>query len=338
MELSDNLLMSLCINKAWEFQTLTLPNPSVGAMVVDQFGKILSLQAHQKSGNAHAELLALKEAYVTLTADAKILQLEEPRLVYDFLLQNHQGVFSNCAIYVTLEPCSLEGKTPSCASLLKELKPKEVIIGAMETTCNQGGAKVLIQEGIAVKTHIQEQECKKLLLPFQIYVKNKKFNLFKIAQRLNGDYKSGKISSQEARIFTHNQRSVSSSIYISGNTLVHDNPLLDSRFANKPYENTHLPRVNILTRRSNIPKTLEVFKIHQEVNIFNQIPILGEGFNIVEGGWELFKSLKDQIDMLLLHLSPTLSQDTFTTGFAYKGEILHSRKLGEDLLLWIKNF
>lgn len=337
MELGTNLLMSLCVKKAWEFQTLALPNPSVGAMVIDEFGKILSLQAHQKSGTAHAELLALKDAYFVLTADNRILTLENPQNIYDFLLQEHRGIFSNCSVYVTLEPCSLEGKTPSCAKLLKNLKPKEVVIGAMETTSNQGGARILEKEGIAVKTHILEQACRDLLLPFEIYVKNKKFNLFKIAQRLNGDYKSGKISSQEARIFTHNQRSVCDNIYISGKTLICDDPLLDTRFASKPYDNMYHPRINILTRRKKIPNTLKVFKTHQEIEIFNQVPVLREGFNVIEGGWKLFESLKGQVDMLLLHLSPTLLQNTHTMGFDYQGKILYSGQLGEDLLIWIKN-
>lgn len=335
--LHHQLLMSLCVKKAWEFQTLTLPNPAVGAMIIDENGKILALQAHQKSGGPHAEVLALKEAYLKLTQDDRIKSLDTSEALHQFISQNHQGIFHSCTIYVTLEPCISHGKTPPCASLLQTIKPKKVIIGALEHTSNKGGMQLLQSNNIEVLSNILKKECEDLLLPFMLYQKNKKFNLFKIAQRLNGDYKSGTISSLESKNFTHNQRSVSQQIIISKNTLTQDNPTLDARFATPPFSN-HLPSIAIITRDTNpIATNYKIFQDKRQISIHNTIPLLQEGFNIIEGGWELFESFKDQIDMLLLHISPTLQQNSNDYGFCYNGKILHHDKKGEDLLLWIQN-
>lgn len=336
--LNDELLMSLCISKAWEFQTLTLPNPAVGAMVVDDSGKILSLQAHQKSGCAHAEVLALKEAYYKLSSDTRILELHTSESLHNFLSKNHRNLFVKCSIYVTLEPCSLFGKTPPCATLLQTIKPKRIIIGAMENTKNKGGANILKESGIALTTDVLSHKCHQLLLPFLLYQKNKKFTLFKIAQRLNGDYKSGNISSEASRIFTHNQRSVCNHLCISGKTLLNDDPLLDSRLALPPYDNTHQPNITIFTRKTtNLSSSLKIFQNKRNITFKTTAQSLS-GFSIIEGGWELFQSLKQDIDFLLIHLSPTLQRDFQTQGFCFQGKILHTNTIGEDALLWIQNF
>lgn len=63
MVIDDSFYMSLAISKAWDYQLLTFPNPAVGAVVVKN-GEILSVQAHECAGKAHAEVLALKYAYI----------------------------------------------------------------------------------------------------------------------------------------------------------------------------------------------------------------------------------------------------------------------------------
>ncbi|MCE3036849.1 bifunctional diaminohydroxyphosphoribosylaminopyrimidine deaminase/5-amino-6-(5-phosphoribosylamino)uracil reductase RibD [Helicobacter sp. faydin-H20] len=335
--LHDKLLMSLCINKAWESQTLTLPNPAVAAMVVDQNGQILSLASHQKSGLPHAEVLALKEAYFTLTNDERIQKITDSKALHDFLSTNHNKIFHNCSIYVTLEPCTHYGKTPPCAMLLKTLSPKRVIIGALEHTHNKGGKEILKAQNIEVVSEICKEQCQDLLFPFIRYQNQKKFNLFKIAQRLNGDYKSGAISSHEARIFTHKQRSISNQILISQNTLIADDPLLDSRFATEPFLQKQ-PCIGILTKnKDSLAKTYKIFENKREVLLHTHTPILQEGFNIIEGGWKLFQSFKEQIDLLLVHISPTLRENANQYGFNYNGKILHHQRIGEDVILWIKN-
>ncbi len=325
--------MSLCINKAWEYQTLTLPNPAVGAMILDDFGNILALKAHQKSGGPHAEVLALQEAYYQLTQHQEILALQDSQAIHDFLMQYHDGIFEKCRIYVTLEPCSHFGKTPPCSLLLKALKPKEIIIGTLDPT--QHSIQFLQDHHISITTGVLEHQCLDLLLPFHILKQQKHLTLFKIAQRLNGDYQSGTISDHQARIFTHQQRSVAQNLFISGKTLRVDDPLLDCRFATPPYHGQ--PNIHILTKHQIPNNDFHLFKHHKQIQIHQQIPPMPHGFNIIEGGWKLFEALKEQIHLLLIHLSPTLKGPIHHGGFPHHGRFLHQSSQGTDYLLWLQN-
>ena len=120
----NEFYMQLALNKAWEFQGLTYPNPAVGAVVTNK-GEIVAIEAHQKGGSSHAEVLALLSAYERLSQKSIGFDRFDASKAHDFLLSLPQDYFLECAIYVTLEPCSHVGKTPSCASLLSVLALKK---------------------------------------------------------------------------------------------------------------------------------------------------------------------------------------------------------------------
>ncbi len=330
--------MQLCIHKAWEYQTLTLPNPAVGALITDKNGGILSLQAHRIAGGAHAEVLAFQEAYAKITQDDKIMALSHPEHIHEYLMQNHGGIFHTCCLYVSLEPCHHYGKTPPCSKLIATLKPKAVFIGA-EERYHTGGITQLKQAGIEVRSGILPEACQDLLLPFIKLQTRGCFVLFKLATRLDGDYKSGIISCVKAREFTHNQRTRAKSITISYNTLMHDNPRLDCRFAKSPYHEAKIPDVYILSRQKQVlQKDLSIFLQPREVRLL-QTPIEYEdGFHIIEGGWKMLEILKDQVDMILLHLSPTLRNSApCGADFDFQSRILHTQILQDDWALWLAN-
>ena len=117
----DETYMQLALDEAWKYQGLTYPNPAVGA-VVTLDGKLLAIEAHQKAGTSHAEVLALLSAYKRLTEKTIDFDPLDSHKAHQFLLNLPKDFFSACTIYVTLEPCSHKGKTPSCASLLRALK------------------------------------------------------------------------------------------------------------------------------------------------------------------------------------------------------------------------
>ena len=60
--MDKDFFMKLAIDKAWEFQLLTYPNPAVGAVVVRD-GAVLAISAHRRAGESHAEVIALSKAY-----------------------------------------------------------------------------------------------------------------------------------------------------------------------------------------------------------------------------------------------------------------------------------
>ncbi|XPV82152.1 MAG: hypothetical protein ACNI22_16620 [Halarcobacter sp.] len=63
MKIDDNFFMKLAIDEAWKYQLITYPNPAVGCVVVKN-GEILAIEAHKEAGMPHAEVNALKAAYL----------------------------------------------------------------------------------------------------------------------------------------------------------------------------------------------------------------------------------------------------------------------------------
>ncbi|MGL2665912.1 bifunctional diaminohydroxyphosphoribosylaminopyrimidine deaminase/5-amino-6-(5-phosphoribosylamino)uracil reductase [Helicobacter pylori] len=343
MRLYESLL-EMCLNKAWEYQTLALENPSVACMVLDKHHEILSLETHKKAKTPHAEVLAAKSALKILRLHLKndLEKLEDPKTLSDFLKTRHDNAFKDCVFLITLEPCNSYGKTPACSELLEILKPKRVVIAAEENEAKKGGLARLKKAHVeAFICHNLENKAKDLLLPFRVMEQKGRFNLFKLALRMNGDYYHGKITGQKSVIFTHNQRAICDTLIISGKTIRTDNPLLDSRFCDSFYHNKN-PNIAILSKHSIDPHS-KVFSVpNRLVNIFNNpkdLP-LEKGFNFIEGGWGLFESLRDKIDVLLLHSHASMISEAFNTlalKTPFKGRLLHAQILENEALLWIEN-
>ncbi len=343
MRLYESLL-EMCLNKAWEYQTLALENPSVACMVLDKNHEILSLETHKKAKTPHAEVLAAQSALKILRPSLKndLEKLEDPKILSDFLKTRHDNAFTDCVFLITLEPCNSYGKTPACSELLEILKPKRVVIATEENEAKKGGLARLQKARIETMIcHNLENKAKDLLLPFRVMEQKGRFNLFKLALRMNGDYHHGKITGQKSVIFTHNQRAVCDTLIISGKTIRTDNPLLDSRFCDSFYHNKN-PNIAILSKRSISPHSKVFSAPNRLVNIFNNpkdLP-LEKGFNFIEGGWGLFESLRDKIDALLLHSHASMIGEAFSA-FAlktpFKGRLLHVQILENEALLWIEN-
>ncbi len=343
MRLYESLL-EICLNKAWEYQTLALENPSVACMVLDKHHEILSLETHKKAKTPHAEVLAAKSALKILRPHLKsdLEKLEDPKILSDFLKTRHDNAFTDCVFLITLEPCNSYGKTPACSELLEILKPKRVVIATEENEAKKGGLARLQKAHIeTIICHNLENKAKDLLLPFRVMEQKGRFNLFKLALRMNGDYYHGKITGQKSVIFTHNQRAICDTLIISGKTIRTDNPLLDARFCDSFYHNKN-PNIAILSKRSINPNSKVFFAPNRLVNIFNNpkdLP-LEKGFNFIEGGWELFESLRDKIDVLLLHSHASMINEAFSVialKTPFKGRLLHVQILENEALLWIEN-
>ncbi|MGL2607205.1 bifunctional diaminohydroxyphosphoribosylaminopyrimidine deaminase/5-amino-6-(5-phosphoribosylamino)uracil reductase [Helicobacter pylori] len=343
MRLYESLL-EMCLNKAWEYQTLALENPSVACMVLDKNHEILSLETHKKAKTPHAEVLAAKSALKILRPSLKsdLEKLEDPKTLSDFLKTRHDNAFTDCVFLITLEPCNSYGKTPACSELLEILKPKRVVIAAEENEAKKGGLARLQKARIeTIICHNLENKAKDLLLPFRIMEQKGRFNLFKLALRMNGDYYHGKITGQKSVIFTHNQRAICDTLIISGKTIRTDDPLLDVRFCDRFYHNKN-PNIAILSKRSINPNSKVFSAPNRLVNTFNNpkdLP-LEKGFNFIEGGWGLFESLRDKIDVLLLHSHASMISEAFSTlalKTPFKGRLLHAQILENEALLWIEN-
>jgi riboflavin biosynthesis protein RibD len=119
---------------------LCLPNPPVGCVLV-QDSQIIARGYTQPPGQHHAEAMALSQI---------------------------SGDLSSIAAYVTLEPCSFHGRTPSCAKALVASGIKQVFVAMLDPDPRNAGAgiQILRDGGIEVSIGLLEQQAKADLKPY----------------------------------------------------------------------------------------------------------------------------------------------------------------------------
>ncbi len=319
MVIDNNFFMSLAIKEAWKYQGLTYPNPAVGCTIVGKHQEILAVEAHQKAGEPHAEVNALKFAYFKLTNDKSILDLEKSQEIHTFLLKNHNHIFNGVSIYTTLEPCSHVGKTPSCASLISKLGIKKLFVGSNDfNKIASNGNKIVKDSGVEIIDSILEDECNKLLEPFKKW-QDKNFVFFKVAQRLDGST-DGEVSSLESRTNVHAMRDVCDLLVIGGNTVRVDRPTLDARLVDGK-----APDILIISREKEFDKTIPLFNVvGRKVFIENNFKRLDDYKNImIEGTSKMFELSKPYVDLYLSYMASDF-------------DILNIKKDSKDIIIWMK--
>jgi len=320
--------LSLSINEAWKYQGLTLPNPAVGACVSDANGAILSVEAHKKASEPHAEVLALLSAYNLLNQTQ--IRLDSSEQIHNFLLANHNGIFNSLTITTTLEPCSHVGKTPSCADLLCRLQIKRVVVGCSdEHKIARGGADLLTRANIEVEI-LDDVRCMELIEPF-LLSRKRAFVLFKWAQRLDGTIDGGTISSLKSREFVHQIRSTADLLVIGAQSVRDDRPILDARLVNG-----RAPDVLILSHTKKIDRSIPLFSVKdRDVYISDNLDLLEQyRYVLVEGGARAYESIRDRVDMHLCFISPSTGGTIRLQNI--KRKILHQNASGDDIKIWMR--
>ena len=208
-------LMKKCIALAKKGVDKVEPNPYVGAIIYDEKKqKIISYGYHQKYGESHAEVNAIK---------------------------NLKGTAKNKTLIVNLEPCSHWGKTPPCADLIIKSGFKKVVIGMIDPNplVKNKGINKLKNAGVEVVEGILEKECKKLN---KVFIKNmlykKPYIMLKTATTLDGkiatlNLNSKWITNELSRNQVQKLRSEYQAIMTGSNTVLYDNPKLNVRIENK---------------------------------------------------------------------------------------------------------
>lgn len=187
-------------------------NPMVGCVIV-KHTKIIAKGYHQTFGKAHGEINALQQI-------------------------NHQA--QNATFYVTLEPCSHQGKTPSCAQAIIDSGAKKVIIAMLDPNplVNGKGVVMLENAGIEVKIGLLENDALTLNQGFIKRMKtNQPFVRCKTAMSLDGktSMSSGEskwITSEAARLDVQKLRANHQAIMTGSGTIISDNPLMTVRLDN----------------------------------------------------------------------------------------------------------
>lgn len=326
-------VMQLAIDEAWKYQGLTYPNPAVGAAVTGPRGELLAVAAHQKAGGPHAEVLALKEAYRRLSGDDEILSIELSSDIHDYLSLHHNGIFHDCIIFVTLEPCAHVGKTPSCATLIQTLGLNKVVMAHEDPNVIASGGKGTLEvAGIEVESGLLHKEASELLLPFKRW-QQQRFVVFKWAQRLDGTIDGGTVSSVGSRTMVHSIRDCCDLLVIGGNTVRCDRPTLDARMVNGK-----APDVLIISHQKTFDQTIPLFSVPgRRVMIADSLEAMS-GYNniLIEGGPGMFEWARPVTDLYLCYISPVSGGTIPFTKTAVDLDIVNTRHLGSDVVMWLK--
>ncbi|MDH5601591.1 MAG: bifunctional diaminohydroxyphosphoribosylaminopyrimidine deaminase/5-amino-6-(5-phosphoribosylamino)uracil reductase RibD [Gammaproteobacteria bacterium] len=187
----------------------TAPNPNVGCVLVKD-GHVIGEGWHEKAGEAHAEINALKQAG-----------------------KNAEGATA----YVTLEPCCHHGKTPPCSEALIKAKVGRVVAAMIDPHSKVAGQglKQLEVAGVFVQHGLLEEQAKALNPGF---IKRMQHRLpyvrCKLAMSLDGrtamaSGESKWITSAEAREDVQRLRARSSAILTGVGTILADNPSMTVR-------------------------------------------------------------------------------------------------------------
>lgn len=136
MDVQDRQFMQRALRLAQKGLYTTEPNPRVGCVLVKD-GYVVGEGWHQRAGQGHAEVLALKQAG-----------------------DNAKGATA----YVTLEPCSHTGKTPPCAEALVQAKVSRVVVAMQDPNplVAGQGLKRLQDAGIKVESGLMETQARAL--------------------------------------------------------------------------------------------------------------------------------------------------------------------------------
>jgi diaminohydroxyphosphoribosylaminopyrimidine deaminase / 5-amino-6-(5-phosphoribosylamino)uracil reductase len=139
----DSTMMRAALDEARK--AIPSPNPPVGAVVVDKDGQIAGQGFHARAGEEHAETMALGRAGEAARGGT---------------------------LYVTLEPCNHQGRTPPCVDAILTAGIRRVVVGCLDPNpaVVGGGAQRLRDAGIEVEIGVGAAEARALIAPWAKFV------------------------------------------------------------------------------------------------------------------------------------------------------------------------
>jgi diaminohydroxyphosphoribosylaminopyrimidine deaminase/5-amino-6-(5-phosphoribosylamino)uracil reductase len=203
--------------------TLTSPNPRVGCVIVTANGATLGQGHTQEAGGPHAEMMALRDAMA------------------------HGHNVAGAIAYVTLEPCSHQGRTGPCCDALIAAGIKKVFASIADPNplVSGQGFQRLRAAGIEVEVGLGAVESRELNIGFfSRMVRETPWVRMKAASSLDGktaldNGASQWITANAARADGHAWRSRASAVLTGIGTVLEDNPRLDVRLV-RTHRQPHL--------------------------------------------------------------------------------------------------
>jgi diaminohydroxyphosphoribosylaminopyrimidine deaminase/5-amino-6-(5-phosphoribosylamino)uracil reductase len=245
---TDRLHLARAIELAGRGVGAVKPNPAVGA-VIARDGEVLGEGWHERFGAAHAEVNAIEACGL---AD-----------------------LSGATLYVSLEPCCHEGKTPPCTEAIVQAGIRRVVVGSDDPTEKAAGRGlgILRDEGIDVVLADGELATQARLLN-QAFRKHARVGrpwvLFKSAMTLDGKVAtragdSQWISGDASRELAHRWRASVDAVVVGIGTALADDPQLTARPAGTPTEPAEQPRRVVFDSLARLPPASQLLAAVAEI-------------------------------------------------------------------------
>ena len=201
---TDEQYMFRCLELAVKGLGRVAPNPLVGAVLVHD-NQIIGEGWHQEYGKAHAEV----------------------NCILDAIEKGNELLIAQSSLYVSLEPCAHQGKTPPCDQLIIRHKIRRVVIGCRDPfpEVNGKGIAHLHAAGIEVVEGVLESQCLKMNKRFFCFhQKQRPYIILKWAETADGFIGSGTkerilISGAATNLLVHQIRSQEAAIMVGSNTV-----------------------------------------------------------------------------------------------------------------------
>ena len=214
------------------------PNPRVGCVIVASYGRVIGRGHTQPAGEAHAEVMALRDAAA------------------------HGESVVGATVVVTLEPCSHHGRTPPCADALIAAGVARAVIAIEDPNPLVAGQGVqrLRAAGIDVSTGLLGEESRELNIGFFSRMRRgRPWVRLKAAVSLDGhtalaNGASQWITGEDARADGHAWRKRAGAVLTGIGTVLEDNPRLDVRHVST----VHQPVRVVVDSRLGTPPTSHI--------------------------------------------------------------------------------
>jgi diaminohydroxyphosphoribosylaminopyrimidine deaminase / 5-amino-6-(5-phosphoribosylamino)uracil reductase len=244
-------LMALAMELATRSLLITSPNPRVGCVIANNHGQILGQGRTQKAGGLHAEADALQDA----------------------LKQGHSVL--GATAYVTLEPCSHQGRTGPCCDALISAGIKKVVASITDPNHLVAGKGFdrLRAAGIEVEIGLAAAESRELNLGFfSRMLRKTPWVRMKVAASLDGktalsNGNSQWITSDVARTDGHAWRARACAVLTGIGTVLEDNPRLDVRLISTERQ----PALVVVDSRLEIPLDALLLTVNRACYIYTAV-------------------------------------------------------------------
>jgi diaminohydroxyphosphoribosylaminopyrimidine deaminase/5-amino-6-(5-phosphoribosylamino)uracil reductase len=293
----DEKFMRAALNEAKKALGQTSPNPAVGAVLVVG-DRIVSRGHHRGAGREHAEVECLRNFGAP------------PPL--------------RTTLYVTLEPCSTEGRTLPCTDAILQAGIRNVVVGAIDVNPRHSGRGIvqLRNGGVSVREGVLADDCAQINEAFNKWIVTERpFVIAKCGMSLDGRLtrpagESRWITGRSARRHANRLRVQVDAILVGAETVRADNPRLTVRGV----RGARQPWRVVLTRSRKLPRRAHLFSdrfssqtlIYQRESLAAVLRSLGKrGVTsvMIEGGGDVLGQAVDArlIDKLQLYLGPILT-------------------------------